>query len=513
MRKFKFFSVILAFMVFLGSFTGCNPTTSSQDPAPVHTCESVCETCGKCMDTECTETACADKCTGHEITPEHTCESVCETCGKCKDADCSETVCADKCAGHTVAPTHTCESVCETCGKCKDADCSETVCADKCTGHTTTPGHTCESVCETCGKCKDTVCTETVCADKCTGHTQAPTHTCESVCETCGGCKDAACTEEICENKCPGHTVAPEHTCESVCEKCGMCKDAACTEAACKYKCPGHVVGTEWDMFDLKFMSFNLKIPGTAPDGHSWTARSPKIIEWINNSGAHVIGLQECSATPKGDIEAGLNKDKYTFLYFGDDASNLAMIYDHTVFTLIRTEKYWMSDTPDVKSNGWDAGNFRAACILYLQHKATGEMVKAINTHGPLSDEGNVKGFDLIAERSLSSDTPMMTIMTGDFNAGVNKLGYVPIAKQLQDCRFAAYESTTRDHNTFHNWGQNTTSIIDFCFVTKSEDVEVLNYEVHTDTGSSSLSWLSDHYPIYSTVRVYNPNNSWTGFY
>ena len=265
-------------------------------------------------------------------------------------------------------------------------------------------------------------------------------------------------------------------------------------------------------MYDLKFMSFSVKIAGTAPDGCSWTQRSPKIINWINNSGAHVIGMQEVSDTPKKDIQEGLDTTKYEFVYFGDDASNLAMIYDKTVFNLIRTEKYWMSDTPDVKSNGWDAGNYRAACILYLEHKETGEMVKAINTHGPLSDAGNVKGFELIAERSLSSDTPMFTIMTGDFNAGVDKLGYVPISEKLQDCRFAADESSTRDHNTFHNWGANTTSIIDFCFVTRSEDVEVLNYEVHTDTGSSSLPYLSDHYPIYSTVRIYNPANSWTDF-
>ena len=34
--------------------------------APAHTCESVCPECGKCLDAECTESACAEKCEGHK---------------------------------------------------------------------------------------------------------------------------------------------------------------------------------------------------------------------------------------------------------------------------------------------------------------------------------------------------------------------------------------------------------------------------------------------------------------
>ena len=35
---------------------------------PAHECESVCTECGKCTDNECTETACAEKCEGHQAT-------------------------------------------------------------------------------------------------------------------------------------------------------------------------------------------------------------------------------------------------------------------------------------------------------------------------------------------------------------------------------------------------------------------------------------------------------------
>ena len=33
---------------------------------PAHECESICDECGKCTDTDCTESVCADKCQGHK---------------------------------------------------------------------------------------------------------------------------------------------------------------------------------------------------------------------------------------------------------------------------------------------------------------------------------------------------------------------------------------------------------------------------------------------------------------
>ncbi len=591
MRKFKFLTVILSLMVFMGALSACNPDNSSSEsstpthtcesvceecgkctnadctedvceekceghePAPTHTCESVCPTCNKCTDADCTEEACADKCQGHEPAPTHTCESVCPTCNKCTDADCTEEACEDKCQGHTVEPEHTCESVCPTCGKCTDVDCTEAVCADKCQGHVVEPEHTCESKCPTCNKCTDADCQETVCADKCAGHTPAPVHTCESICPTCNKCTDADCTEEACEDKCQGHTVEPEHTCESVCptcnkctdadctedvcadkcaghvhtcesvcELCGNCKDIDCTEEACEDKCPGHTVSEDWDTVEFNFMSFNINYSNSNStqdvDETGWTQRKESVMSFINNSGAHVIGLQEI-AEWKSDaqnqrlyFEQNL-ASKYQLVYFGDSSHkiNIATIYDKTVFTLLSTELYWFSDTPDVPSNGWDGTNYRAASILILEHKATGEIVRAVNTHGPLSDAGNEKAFELIANRTLSDESSALTFLCGDFNATPNKLGYVPIAEKLQDCRVTAEESPNRDSRTWNGYSDTAKGILDYCFVSRNDNVKVLTYQVRDDKWGEG-NYLSDHFAVQTTVRLYNNTESaWTKFY
>ena len=134
----KFFKIILTTLTAIVcalSVTACDLAYPDyNDPAgTTHTCESVCPTCGKCTDSACQESACADKCKGHEPAP-HVCESVCPTCNKCTDSSCQESACAEKCQGHEPA-THVCESECPTCHKCKDKDCQDSACAEKCPGH------------------------------------------------------------------------------------------------------------------------------------------------------------------------------------------------------------------------------------------------------------------------------------------------------------------------------------------------------------------------------------------
>ena len=143
-------------------------------PGLEHTCESVCDKCGKCVNYECTEFTCSKKCEGH--IPPHSCESICQHCGKCLDKTCGEVACAVKCKGHAVAPNptpnpepvHTCENKCEKCGKCLNLACVKSACDEKCEGHE--PDHVCESVCDECGKCLDMECEEAVCNKKCKGH-------------------------------------------------------------------------------------------------------------------------------------------------------------------------------------------------------------------------------------------------------------------------------------------------------------------------------------------------------
>ena len=89
--------------------------------ADTHTCEHVCEVCGKCYDYTCFNANCLDMCVC-----EHICEHACEECGKCYDTTCVYKACV------TNRCTHVCESVCPTCGKCQNSGCGHHACLEKC---------------------------------------------------------------------------------------------------------------------------------------------------------------------------------------------------------------------------------------------------------------------------------------------------------------------------------------------------------------------------------------------
>ena len=129
--------------------------------------------------------------------PKHTCQNVCQDCGKCLNADCAEAVCVDKCQGH-----HVCESACSKCGKCTDKACAEAICADKCPRD----HHECRTVCDTCNKCMDYFCSQPECVVKC----DCP-HPCQSVCPTCNKCTDIYCKHPNCRQKCDQAPVIGSH--------------------------------------------------------------------------------------------------------------------------------------------------------------------------------------------------------------------------------------------------------------------------------------------------------------
>ena len=91
MKKRLILTIALALFLVL-TFTSCEWFTTVNS----HDCESICQECGKCFNTECEDEACAEKCEGH--IPPHRCESICEDCGGCLNAECAEDVCYAKCS-------------------------------------------------------------------------------------------------------------------------------------------------------------------------------------------------------------------------------------------------------------------------------------------------------------------------------------------------------------------------------------------------------------------------------
>ena len=257
-------------------------------------------------------------------------------------------------------------------------------------------------------------------------------------------------------------------------------------------------------------MSFNIRTISSSDTGNkAWDKRKDAVVSFVNASGADIIGFQEVRQAQFDYMSANASSN-YTYLYFpresGSNPEGLAFAYDNTKFTFVSSEKYWLSPTPETQSKGWGEEYYRIAAIIILEHIESGEIIKSINTHGPLNDTANTNAYQLIMDRSVNECDPFV-FLCGDFNVVPGNGGYGPVADELQDGRVVAESSPSRDHITYQGWGayvdgEQPEHIIDFCFVSKGDNVTVKSYEVRTDRwGANNENMISDHFPVQTVVQ------------
>lgn len=174
------------------------------------------------------------------------------------------------------------------------------------------------------------------------------------------------------------------------------------------------------------------------------------------------------------------------------------------MFTVIDSGTFWLSETPEECSYGWDAACRRVCTWAVLCNRHTEEVFAYFNTHlDHKSSTARVNGIALVQKRIKELGLP--TILTGDFNLKEGTTAYKTIlADGVEDTKTKA--TTTDTGGTYHNYGANdttTTKPIDFCLVTKG-DFNVSTYKIVRDTFSGA--YPSDHFPIYADLKFAGTN-------
>lgn len=212
------------------------------------------------------------------------------------------------------------------------------------------------------------------------------------------------------------------------------------------------------------------------------------------------VGLQECDGTWFLSMKAYL--PDYEIIGVGR-LSGLPLIGEATAI-MYRADKYklvdwgtfWLSETPDKVSKGWDAEHNRTCTWAILENLETGEQYAHVNTHldnkGP---EARTKGLALVLEKVASFDMPV--VLTGDFNF----LKGCDLYKQLTagDLADVAEVAETADSGcTYHGYeGTVEGTPIDFILV-NDQVTEVKSYNIMREKYNDR--YVSDHHPIFADI-------------
>lgn len=212
------------------------------------------------------------------------------------------------------------------------------------------------------------------------------------------------------------------------------------------------------------------------------------------------VGLQECEGTWFLTMKAYL--PDYEIIGVGRLTGlpllgeSTAIMYRADKYKLVDWGTFWLSETPDKVSKGWDAQHNRTCTWAILENRETGEQYAHVNTHlDHIGAEARTNGLALVLEKAASFDMPV--VLTGDFNFPKGSDLY----KQLTSAEFTDTSaiSETADSGCTHHAYKGTVegNPIDFILV-NDEITEVKSYNIMREKYNDR--YVSDHYPIFADM-------------
>lgn len=245
----------------------------------------------------------------------------------------------------------------------------------------------------------------------------------------------------------------------------------------------------------LKVMSYNIRY-GDAEDGtNSWRFRFPATLEMLMDQKPDVFGVQEALEYQILLIEA--NCRDYKSVGVGRDNGKkkgeyMSVFWNKKTVSMLDWGTFWLSDTPDKPSIGWDAACFRTATWALMKDKKTGRKFMFVNTHlDHVGKEAQKKGLKLIMEKmnEINPDQYPM-ILTGDFNVTPEDTVLDELDTKMTSARNAA--AKTDDKGTYNNWGK-ASLVIDYIYYSSFEKCA----EFQTVTKKyADRKFVSDHFPV-----------------
>jgi endonuclease/exonuclease/phosphatase family metal-dependent hydrolase len=245
---------------------------------------------------------------------------------------------------------------------------------------------------------------------------------------------------------------------------------------------------------EVRVISYNIRL-GTAQDGgNSWEYRRDATLRLFEQETPCVVGVQEALDFQVAYIEQHL--PQYEHVGVGrDDGKHqgeiMAIFFLRDRYDLLEHGDFWLSETPDQVSRGWDGACNRTVTWVKLQEKSTGKVFYYFNTH--LDHKGRVarrEGVKLLVERVRSiAGNKSCCIVGGDLNSTIQDKIFAPLLSYMTSARNAPISD---DKGSYNGWGQAPNSmLIDHLFV---RNIKLLSF--CTLDGDYGVNYISDHYPI-----------------
>jgi len=252
--------------------------------------------------------------------------------------------------------------------------------------------------------------------------------------------------------------------------------------------------------------SYNLRYDNKRDSGNLWVDRAPVVANLIRFHDFDIFGTQEGLKNQLDDISNAL--PEYSRYGLGrddgiDKGEHSAIFYKKGAFTVLKKGDFWLSQTPDKPSLGWDATCCNRICSwVYVQHKKSGKKFYFFNVHYDHQGvQARRESSKLILQKINEIAGKEPVILTGDFNGSQTSEWYLAVANsgKLKDT-YTLAEHPYANNASFNAFGaaNKSNNIIDHVFVTDHFTVD--KWGILTDTYHGK--YPSDHFPILVKLTV-----------
>lgn len=256
----------------------------------------------------------------------------------------------------------------------------------------------------------------------------------------------------------------------------------------------------------LKLMTYNIRLDVAVDGENDWSHRKDFFTAQIRFYEPDILGVQEAKPNQVRDMAEILSA--YSYIGTGregigkGESSNI--FFKKNRFILKTTKTFWLSETPDTISRGWDAAYNRVCTYGLFRDKKTKKYFWVFNTHlDHIGEQARTKGLQLIVTKIAEVNKLNYPVFfMGDFNTEPDAERIIDLKKQMNDSRDISMEKPFGPSGTFNNFKHNepVTKLIDYIFSSKNKNIQVNKYAILSD--SKDLRYPSDHLPVYVELSV-----------
>ncbi|MBB5438422.1 endonuclease/exonuclease/phosphatase family metal-dependent hydrolase [Pedobacter sp. AK017] len=247
----------------------------------------------------------------------------------------------------------------------------------------------------------------------------------------------------------------------------------------------------------INVMSYNIRYNNDKDGENAWPNRKDEVKALVRFHDADILCVQEALALQADQL---LENTNYEMAGVGRtngkrEGEFSAVYFDKTRFVKKDGGTFWLSDTPEKPSKGWDAAIVRICTWVRLYDKWNKKEFMVFNTHyDHVGVQARIESAKLIKKKIQEIAPALPVVLTGDLNVTPETEAITTIKTFLTDSKEVSEEPAYGPEGTFNGFKFNAPlkEKIDYIFINRGFKVQ--KFAVLTD--SKNQRYPSDHLPI-----------------